>query len=471
MKNAREQTRTLLGGQFSIAVSYSCRLVLSLIGKLTARGWISILAYGLFAGIFVGILYLIYVLQMFTPALALFTFGLGLLFRSIFRIVNLKGAELAPRPSVPAQAIDQGYQTAKNETILSDPNGSGRHAKDTGAIEPERAPALEVVPAYLDHTASELQQFGLFTKFLDRQLNEVMQLSSEAANNIISNLVGLDQKIQVLLAFIQNSSSNEHGVEVLEKMERGVIHCQGALESFIARQSDDARESRRQLQSIASETLNVLEVVNGVSGIARQTKMLAFNVAIEAARAGDAGRGFAVIGQQIRELSTEVQDLSANIHQRIQALVTSVSIDLVDATEQREVTGRSAIDHVGTMLSALTGSLGPLRRHQIEILGEIERGGEAIAGPILDMMGAVQFQDIIRQQIEQIVKMSDLVGNHIELVGSMISSRQDDANLIELASKLDGLYSQYVMNAQREVHQSVLGTNVTDTAMPRIQLF
>jgi methyl-accepting chemotaxis protein len=119
----------------------------------------------------------------------------------------------------------------------------------------------------------------------------------------------------------------------------------------------DAGLGFEQRSKIGEETVGVLTALEGVNGIARQTKSLSFNVSIEEARAGDAGRGLSIIATEIRTLASEVQKLSTDIRARIEGLMRMVTVDLQEQANRRERLERDAIDKISETLSALTDNL------------------------------------------------------------------------------------------------------------------
>jgi methyl-accepting chemotaxis protein len=318
---------------------------------------------------------------------------------------------------------------------------------------------------------AELGQYPTFLYMLHAQMNSVTSLSEEAASSMLTNLSNVDEKITTLLNFIRKSQSNDSVATLTAMIESQMMNCRDTLQRLDTQQQNEIEAGSRQRARIGAETDDVLGVVERVNGIARQTMMLSFNVSIEAARAGDASKGFAVIALEIRKLASEVQILSRDMHARVQQLMRSVTVDLEDFEKQREAAEHDAIANVMRTLSELGGSLGKLTAHEREILRKVEDESEAIAGPIMDVMGSIQFQDIIRQQLGQLELMSDAVGDHIKSVGAMLESPDVKMDKATLSERLDQMYSSYVMTGQRETHAAAQGRSMEKEPVAAIELF
>ena len=170
------------------------------------------------------------------------------------------------------------------------------------------------------------------------------------------------------------------------------------------------------IRKLEADTDQVRSVIDVIKGIADQTNLLALNAAIEAARAGEQGRGFAVVADEVRSLASKTQDSTEEINNTIGNLI-SASQDAVSVMEQGTVQAESGV----------TNS---------------EKAGESLA-KISDVINAI---NEINHRIAQAVNEQNSVSDEIvHSVGSILEQAQQTASeatkLGRLASELNAVSS------------------------------
>ena len=116
------------------------------------------------------------------------------------------------------------------------------------------------------------------------------------------------------------------------------------------------------IESLNSKTVNIGQILEVITSISQQTNLLALNAAIEAARAGEAGRGFAVVADEVRNLAHRTQDSAQQVQKMIEELQVGAREAVVTMTEsqRQSETSVTIANQAGDRLSSVTGRIGEI---------------------------------------------------------------------------------------------------------------
>jgi methyl-accepting chemotaxis protein len=224
---------------------------------------------------------------------------------------------------------------------------------------------------------------------------------------------------------------------------------------------------------MAEEVGALSPLVETVAAIARQTSLLSLNASIEAARAGEAGRGFAVVADEVRKLSTQTAGVAKDISTKIAAAVARAQEELARAQNNLEH------DRLEQGLSKLISENRAMETRFADVgvnfsgfLTEVDASNREIVDRLSGVLGSVQFQDVVRQRVEQVQTALDDLDAHLRELAVRLADPAWSGDLdTSLAERLQRHLDGYVMASQRDAHLAVTGVKAKADDGPKIQLF
>lgn len=309
---------------------------------------------------------------------------------------------------------------------------------------------------------------------LNSQLTDCLSDSEAGCATIIEALNNIYQEGIQQSSLIANSRENSDKIsQKLQAQSTRNIALVEFLRTSLAEQSKLLQTNLHRTERLSKEVESLIPLVGVIANIASNTNLLALNAAIEAARAGESGRGFAVVADEVRGLSAQTAEAADSISDKIMRAVDGVKNELANAQQALdEQVDNSKIEQVvedlSAMESVLTESEGLLK----QTFHTVNQGNDAIVTRLSEALGYMQFQDVMRQRIEQVCGSFGVIKECIDdLAEGAASSDEKWEPKVEVSTHLSNLSKSYVMKKQHESHASVVGEDVTHEERPNIELF
>ena len=241
------------------------------------------------------------------------------------------------------------------------------------------------------------------------------RLSAEAIDALAEGLQRIaETSVLVTEASMQSAQEAEQGNESIQKAVSQMVQIHGTVQ-----------ESVGGVKQLAARSQEVGKIVEVITGIAAQTNLLALNAAIEAARAGEQGKGFAVVADEVRKLAEQCGESAAQITELIQSI-------------QREAT-------------RATGSMDEVVREvqsgadAVHVAGEafqrILHSAKQVAGQIQDVTASAQEitanSEQVATSVEEVTRIAKDSADHAQTVAA--SSEEQSASIEEISASVESL--------------------------------
>jgi len=242
------------------------------------------------------------------------------------------------------QSIISSIKETKDQLILA-----GNELNNSTA---DTASAISQIIANIENLSSNINLQG-----------DSVSETAGAVNEIASNIESLNKMIETQAsAVVQASASVEEMIGNISSVSNSVEKMAGQFtqlqeKALIGLQKQDDVSAK--IEIIESESEALQEANSVIANIAEQTNLLAMNAAIEAAHAGEAGRGFSVVADEIRKLSETSSAQSSSIGNQLNKILESIN-QMVGATDEARQSFSAlnvGIEETSNLVQEITGSM------------------------------------------------------------------------------------------------------------------
>lgn len=305
---------------------------------------------------------------------------------------------------------------------------------------------------------------------LGRHLTEVVRQTEQAAMAILAGLKTIDGAVEETLFFIRASDRQSHDFVANAQQQIDTnLGLMSKLGSHLEHRLASLERDRANFEALVEESDTLDSATSSVAVIAQRTNMLALNATVEATRAGEFGRGFAVVASEVKQLSRASTEASASIHTGIEKMKGAIQA-LIDDTHlaERATAEQVVLAELSDHLQAIADSYGTMTAYQTQMLSDLDGRGQQVAQTIMAALSAVQFQDIVRQQVGTVIEALEALAAHHRTSAEALA-RLGEPSLLPDAGKLaEQLQQRYVMQVQHNTHSNAASPGAS---LPDIELF
>lgn len=246
-----------------------------------------------------------------------------------------------------------------------------------------------------------------------KELEQVNELLADAISKLLSSFTDITAKIKLqkgLSSELTEPDHDELGNEINE-MELFITSTNSTLAKFIdstMKNSKFSIELTESMDDISEVTNKIVEVLLEVEEISDQTNLLALNAAIEAARAGEQGRGFAVVADEVRNLSTRQHSFAIEIRANMDKVFKLISDADNTITSMASQDVSYAFDSK-SQIDSMFGKVSDRTDRAQYTMKQLSRLAEDVDANVTHAVTSLQFQDLSSQVIYHIKTRTQLV--------------------------------------------------------------
>ncbi|WP_367988208.1 methyl-accepting chemotaxis protein [Vibrio sp. NTOU-M3] len=232
-------------------------------------------------------------------------------------------------------------------------------------LEKTRLQLQEMIKLQVDSS----QELATLTEVMTLSMSETKESAQEEFHEIdqlATAMSEMSSTVQTVADHAQNASSLTESAS--NQAQTGQSFVNGTV-AKITELSQDISASAQAVNQVEDSVESIGSVIGTIQGISEQTNLLALNAAIEAARAGEAGRGFAVVADEVRNLAQRTQEATVEIQEMITQLQSNANtaVELMEKSVVEAAEGVELVTNAGNELDGIVGQVNQINDMNFQI--------------------------------------------------------------------------------------------------------
>lgn len=274
------------------------------------------------------------------------------------------------------------------------------------------------------------------------EIGRAQDIFTDAIGKLIASFNGMNEQVQRQQQLIAGGGRDGEASSVAQ-FEAFATQTSETLSRFVdsvVQNSHIAMGLVELTDRIATQMRGVKGMLGEIEGISKQTNLLALNAAIEAARAGEAGRGFAVVADEVRDLSGRTSHFSQQIRGLLGQMEVSIAATEGSINQMAAQDMTFALTSKGNVEQAMLG-IEAMNRSTGETVAELSQIAGQVESVVNQAIMSLQFQDMVTQLLGHVTRrlevLGELAGDEVRLAATLRDTADPAASIRTLDALRD----------------------------------
>ncbi|MDP1527258.1 MAG: methyl-accepting chemotaxis protein [Rhodocyclaceae bacterium] len=352
---------------------------------------------------------------------------------------------------------------------------TARHCAEATAVGHDEDQAL--LEEFRNLLREAAEQFGKQFAAARSEMQRVQSLLQGAIDDLTLSFQGMhaqtEEQRNLTMAVTTGSADGATVVQFDEFVRDTSSVMERVVESVVGN-SKLGMELVEMTDNIARHAKDVRSILSEIGSIAKQTNLLALNAAIEAARAGEAGRGFAVVADEVRDLSARTTQFSQEINTLMQSMQVSVKqteIAIQSMASQDMTFALESKQQVENIIRAMEQQ----NTSRVQAIGALGGSATAVETLVGKAVTALQFQDLVSQLLGHVGRRIDAMDGVMRELNALGATLEQEARSHDAQSAIASMRQEQgrIIAALKNIEAQTTNNPVDQKAMTQgdIELF